>query len=722
MEAKLDKVTKNIGTASQKDIFRLSASLYTEMTDGFSTQSVLLHVVKCVFSKTENSPTTTEEILSNVSEFYSINISEDELISILSRNKKMFVKSKVDSICYYCLEETEYGRVLDDLQDSIDSYITLYINENKITDESGCQDAIYKYLYELTTTNINSYRLLLTSLEKGETFTESDLSVDSNTLTDSERQYVHDFVEWDNKDKNIALSNIVLCCLEYCLCVSGDKDNSLVSKYIKDKTIFFDTNIIFRALEINGKARQRVVLSFLNKCCQAKIKMIITSYTKKEFFETVDYYISQIRQYPRGEIYLGAYESISDYNIYAFYNEWLQDHESLSLKYFRIFIQSAYDSFVSEYKIETKDKIEINIFTTEATKIRDTYAKSILARKREIKDKYINIDEVPYQQTSQQFSHDATLVYIVENSPSTQNGAQNFIVSSDKALRYWDMTRESHQNPVVIYPSQLFLMLIRVCGRSENDLDSFVSFINIRGKTHQLSPEKANVVLSGISSITEDISTQKILVSSVFDDEFQSVIKNSNTDKELYENTQLFSQRYLDEELNSSEAARLESVRKLREKEDQVVELNKTTIKAEVEIIKIKEESEKSLRKKSQELEAQKEKICNFAERKIRFRYVATWYVIPIFIIMLTVIFVAFVALQFICCNATWNVVTKFLNFIKNTTFCSQVTDYVYAIDVAIAALLGGAYKYLMKNPLNVKKRKDSKIYMVQNYISNKNL
>lgn len=71
-----------------------------------------------------------------------------------------------------------------------------------------------------------------------------------------------------------------------------------------------DTNIIFRALGINGVSRQRVVEAFLKKCKQAKIKLIISMHTKNEFSETITHYLSQIAAYPRGDVYDGAYEQL----------------------------------------------------------------------------------------------------------------------------------------------------------------------------------------------------------------------------------------------------------------------------------------------------------------------------------------------------------------------------------------------------------------------------
>ena len=107
--------------------------------------------------------------------------------------------------------------------------------------------------------------------------------MDLEELSEKEIELVHDFLSWENDEKNIALGNIVYCCLEYCLLINGDSTNKLLSKSLKKRTIYLDTNIIFRALGINGVSRQKVITAFLDKCLQANINLIISWHTKQEF-------------------------------------------------------------------------------------------------------------------------------------------------------------------------------------------------------------------------------------------------------------------------------------------------------------------------------------------------------------------------------------------------------------------------------------------------------
>ena len=167
---------------------------------------------------------------------------------------------------------------------------------------------------------------------------------------------------------------------------------------------------------------------------------------------------------------------------------------------------------VKEYSIIDDQKIPKATYDSEEFKqIRNSYSSAIKKIKNELRDRYISEDG----RYSLKDSHDATVVRYVEIRRDEDQDADLFFVSSDKILRYWDLSRPEKEYPVVIYPSQLFLVLIKTCGRSENDFDSFVSFINVRSAHHQMPAEKANAIISGISTITEDIKTQKVLISIV---------------------------------------------------------------------------------------------------------------------------------------------------------------------------------------------------------------
>lgn len=700
--------------AMQKDIFRLAAAIYSESNDVVSDAEIQLQIIKCMFVATGNDYLTQSEIISKLLEIYKYHISEDEVDNTLGRTKGVFQTIIKDDEKAFCLTQTAYSECEEAQKNNIDSFIDAFITEKDIDNPAICKNAIHVYLYELTTTNINSYRVLLAGKD-GTQFTSNELSVDVSGLSDAEKQLVHDFLTWDNVAKNAALGNLVYCCLEYCLLINGDSPNNLLKGFIRHREIYLDTNVLFRALGINGVSRQNVVEAFLRKCKQAKLKLLISHATRTEFFDTIAYHVSQMEYYPRGKIYLGAYEQITDYNIFAFYENWRQEYPQLSLKYFVTYIKSLYLKLIKDFNIEDDVKIPGTIYHSDEFKdVRNRYSASIKKVKQGIKANYL-ADDYHY---SNRDSHDATVVRYLELLREKAEDKDIFLVSSDKALRLWDMNRLEGDYPVVVYPSQLFLVLLKTCGRSDNDYDSFVSFINIRPSSKRVSPENAHIILSGISSITEDIRVQEHLVEAVFSDDFQNVIKSSTSDMDLYEKVQRISQNYLDEDLRKKEAA--------------IVALQADASRHDIEEKALQDkiderdtaltERNRTIQQKDEEIKQKQEKILSHAERKTRPKYIAKTYVTPTLLALLAVAFVLFVFLQFFYKDAKWNFVVQFLDWLKTTYFGTGVADYIYVADALFALVVRWMFKKWMVNPFNKELNELRKMELVQQYIKKNHL
>lgn len=700
--------------ASQKDIFRLAATIYSETSDVVSDAEAQLQIIKCMFVATGNEYFDKSEIIAKLLDIYKYHISEDEVGAVIKKSRGVFLSITKDDSIAYCLTPQVYADCIEAQKNNIDSFIDLFIAEHGIVDKESCKNAIHVYLYELTTTNINSYRILLAGKD-GTQFTSNELSVDVSDLTDAEKQLVHDFLCWDNPSKNTALGNLVYCCLEYCLLINGDSPNKLLNGFIKHREIYLDTNMVFRALGINGASRKKVITAFLNKCKQAKLKLIISHATKKEFFDTIGYYVSQMEHYPSGNIFSGAYEQITDFNIFAFYEDWHQQHPQLPLKYFIIYIKSMYMDIVKDYGIDDDERIPAVIYHSDNFKdARNKYSASIKNIKQRIKESYL-ADDYSYTQRD---SHDATVVRYIELLREKSKEKDVFLVSSDKALRLWDMNRHDVDYPVVIYPSQLFLILLKTCGRSEDDYDSFVSFINIRPFSKQISPENAHIILAGISSITEDIKVQKHLVAAVYDDDFQNVIKSSHSDADLYEKVQKISQNYLEEELQ----------KKNTELENLQADISRYGVEGKElqEKIDIQEnalaERKHVIEQQTEQIKRKQDQIIALAERKILPKYVWQNYAVPLLLSFLTVFFLVFVLLQFFWDNKEWNFAVLFYNWIKTTFFGKAVGDFVYLIDAVFGGTLWYILKKWMKNPFDRNSMESSKLNLIQNYIKKNNL
>lgn len=706
-------VPLNSDKAMQKDIFRFAATLFSEENDVYSTVDSQLQMIKCIFFEKKNAYLPLDEISNELLNNYKYHISKDETLSIVRRHKKVFIRLNDDGIDLYKLTDVAYSETVELQEKNIDYYISQFIEFYKISDSKKCLESIHSYLYELTTTNINSYKLLIYGKDNSK-FKSSELSVDVNFLDDEGLKYVHDFIDWDNGEKNIALSNIVFSCLEYCMLVNGDKPNKLLVNSIRKREIYVDTNILFRAIGINGKSRQKVVVAFLKKCVQAKLKIIISHNTKKEFFDTVDYYISQILKYPRGNTFTGAYELLTDYTLFSFYDDWRNEHPILSIRYFKMYIQSLYSKVVDDYGIIDDEKIPKAIYDSDEFKeCRNKYSFSIKNKKRELKSIYVAEDD----HYSLKDSHDATVIGYVEFLRDKAEANKDiFFVSSDKLLRYWDMDRKDREYPIVIYPSQLFLILIKTCGRSENDFESFVSFINIKPTHRQITPEKANIILSGISSITEDLEAQRLIASAICGDAYQDVVKTSNADSEFYEKVKLFSQKYLEDELKAREE-KIKEIERQNEINESSIGSLKSTVNYQENIIK---KDNDKIEEINSAMEKQKEQISAFAEKKIMPKLIFNRYGVLAIAIVLTFFTLTFFALQFFFKNQSWNFAILFFDRIKTTWFGENVGDFVYVVDSIPIAIVGYIWRVVSKK-LSMNKD-DYKAQLVEKYISRNKL
>lgn len=147
--------------AMQKDLFRLAASIYSESSDVVSDSEIQTQIIRCMFVARENEYLTKSEIISNLLDIYKYHISEDEVDAVIRKSRGVFQSVLIDECRAYRLTSQAYAESVEMQKNSIDDYIDQFIDEKQISEPEKCKNAIHIYLYELTTTNINSYRVLL---------------------------------------------------------------------------------------------------------------------------------------------------------------------------------------------------------------------------------------------------------------------------------------------------------------------------------------------------------------------------------------------------------------------------------------------------------------------------------------------------------------------------------------------------------------------------------
>ena len=244
---------------NNSNIFKLSASLYSMNSSEYSQSDILLHIVKCNFINMDNKSMKYNEVIASVLENYQINITKDELTALLKQYAFCFVTEGEGEFANFSLTVEEEEKTRTNMEGGIDQYIDLYID--KLDNKEQAKSDIYTYLYKLTTSNINTYKSLLMKVQT-ESLNPSELAVDSKDFSEAAIKVIRGFLDWENEEKNRAISDIVMCCLEYCLCLAKYDTASLMKEFVENKTIYLDTNIIFRAIGINGPDRKKIIDAF----------------------------------------------------------------------------------------------------------------------------------------------------------------------------------------------------------------------------------------------------------------------------------------------------------------------------------------------------------------------------------------------------------------------------------------------------------------------------
>lgn len=373
---------------------------------------------------------------------------------------------------------------------------------------------IYRFLYDIFTTNLNSYEYYI----KNEALAK-DFSVDSSKYEEDEVKLINSFLSYDNKDKDKAIFNIVSLSLEYCVLTGNGRQ--LYPEGLRNKIFFLDTNIIYRAIGINGDERKALTLKFLNKCNEIGIGLNISVYSEEEFNKSLEFYIKNINKYQFSNINKKLYEKYQKgKDIYNNYLEWKSGRVDYGIEKYQAFIKANYESFKRAYKINVDYKLKITFNENNKKRI-DELSQSIMILKS---DSHISSSII-----------DASNILLLDNLRKETHSnisklleVKYFLISTDQKLREWDLLNVNNEQPIVFLPSQWLAIILRFVSATSDDFKSFVSFLNIKKADEGINKEKLLSVLEGISEITEDIERQEFYADEIIEQKANDIINNSD--------------------------------------------------------------------------------------------------------------------------------------------------------------------------------------------------
>ncbi len=678
----------------QKDLFRLAAVLYADNNYEVSSKTIHKKIIESVFIDNENKELNAHQIIELIQTNYSFIFDIEEIVSIVNNPKEtgFLVRPKSDGEHLICLNPNRAATLKSKLEgNSIEFYINEFVeSHSELINGFDGKAIIYKFIYEIFLTNISSFSKLL---DYNKTVDEL-INISMNSLNPIDITIINTFLQWDNDGKNKAIFDISSYALEYCLITNKNDSNGFHLSSLKNKNFYLDTNIIFRAIGINGINRKTRTLTFIDKFNEAGENILISSFTELEFKATVNYYISQIKKTIKPTIKSNIFLKFKkESEFYDYFHSWRLNRSNDSLELFQSFILSQYEYFKKKCKVKEDYKIPFDVKDENTKKNLEDLANDISSSKHIENNNNGHFESALW---------DAKNVYLTEIK--RENNSRNifdtkyFFISSDQALRRWDFKRNK-ATPCVLLPSQWLSIVLRYVNRTNDDFKSFVSFLNLSQNETNINNEKLQLVLAGIAEITQDMEQQSSIVTSMIEIQFKGILDKNTSNEDIIERSKFFAKTELELEI--------EKIKKQNEKITTRFETHKTNTDQAIQTLQELKSGEsekvKIITKENKEL---KEKIRTAQiNKKLR-----NWRILAYLTFPLLFACISFYILIFVCKECEWNYLTKLANWIntfEEGTVQKTILNAIYLMPLAgIGIFVKFIYSRLLNND-NILEKKE---------------
>lgn len=561
----------------QANVFRLSATLFAN--NNYQISPVQLHkkvIEDALYVLNDEDGVTLGALADYIEKEYFFNFDETELGKVLYDPKFSDCfewNSSANTDKKYFLKKTRREQLNQRTTKTLNDFISEYLAINGLPPEKA--EAVYQYLYGVFTTNVDSFKRMLEA-DNIKALTEH------YTPQEQDVDLINGFLDWDNEQKNIAIFNLASYALEFCL-LTSKKNSSLKLESLKHKTFYLDTNILYRAIGINGEDRKLRTLSFFRKLKESEDDIKISKVTWEEFEGSLKSYVKRLRSSETPAIRSKVYTEYITYDdIYRYYHLWASKRNNATIDLFVDWMNASMKSLIEDFGIEI---VNFTPYSPEKQKeqLNEMAAQIMGFGKGKLFDTAMN---------------DACNITWVEFSRKSDEktlfSTKTFLISSDWGLYVWDAKYHSKDTPIVVMPSQWLSLLLRYVARSKDDYRSFVCFLNIQDKEGVLSAEQINSILLGISEMTDNVEQQRNLLETIIEREFKDGA-GGKTNDQLRAIARSESERILQNQLDEIKAAHKE--------------LQNSFLGIQQQFEQHKEDTRKQMDAKDQQLSVANEKI-----------------------------------------------------------------------------------------------------------------
>ena len=543
---------KNNYEIRQNDFFRLSFILQdrSETTINACLYKIIEDVIYSV-RKEMSLDDLREEIRSK----FGLEFTNDDINNALNRylNKKnniVRVGNKYSLSPSY-IEEYEKKETAES---ELKKYVSIFKKEYNIDEnEDKLYDLISRYVYYCFNSSKEDILALINYKDKR--------IKDNFNVSDSEKQIINKFLSWDNESKNTLIYMVVSYCYVYCTLTA--KRNSMLTKEIfSNKTFYLDANIVFRLAGLNKEDRQKTISTFKKKCEELNVKLYYTSETYDEIYRVVDGGIKWLQTVNGNSAPPNLNDiSFKQKDIYEIYYSWCMNainkpgDYSTFKKYLMHLINESLDGIkvvdINKYVNDNVVQLSNDIKKYKYQKNKDTSTESAVTDAKNI-----------------------NFIFSKRNNLTDKNiySTQHFLITADQILISF-LNEEKSGVPIAVLPSTWLSIMLKFGGRTDDDLKSFILFMNLRYGIGEDSDINITSLLHELTVRTDNNEIKRLIVEDVY--------YNRDCYKELIENNDYsnITEKAFDEIIKEKELQKSQEF--LKEKEEIKKRSDKEKLEAE---------------------------------------------------------------------------------------------------------------------------------------------
>lgn len=663
----------------KEEIFRLAAVLYADNNYEVSIKTLHRKVIESIFIDNNNDFIGLHSLIDKLKIQYNLDFTEEEIREVISDVDYFNTSNcKIEEFKITLTQkrfETVQSKIV---KNNLDYFIEEFHKSNSQFDLKELKTILYRFLYEIFQTNVTSFSKLVDPT----VHIKDLLGNNDHNLNPLEIDIINTFLNWDNDEKNKMIFDVSNLALEYCL-ITNKKGTSFKLENLKNKVFYLDTNVIFRAIGINGENRKNRTLTFLEKFKDAKESLYISKYTIDEIKKTLDFYIGQMAKFNTAKINSEVFLTFrKSQDFIDYYHLWRRKRVNDSTELFTAHIFSLIDDLKKKFDIEEDYKVHFDIKDSKIEELLLDMGSQINSFKSERRPSNLEASIL-----------DAKNIQVIKH---LRNGhyanifdCKYYFISADQLLRKWDYS-QNNSIPIVLLPSQWMSILLRYLNRTNDDFKSFVSFLNISNGEKGISNENLQLILNGISEITTDFTQQSSIISQMIDIGFKGILDKTNTEEEIIEKSRIFAKSQLElkvQELEKSKTRLENKFEKYQEKTSNAIE--------ELQQIKAVEKEQKNAEIEKNN-KVRNELINTKAKLDLSKYKSKAFYCIPILVICLI-----FIVLLFAWQEEGWNMVSVYTKYANSLPEGSMQKEYCKWLWLLPTTFLIGSAIFIFNRLLN---------------------